>query len=48
MPRRGRKMGHVTVLGDDVDQVAESALRLRGACVAKPNAVGVRRSATMR
>jgi 5-(carboxyamino)imidazole ribonucleotide synthase len=47
-PRRGRKMGHVTVLGDDVDQVAEAALRLRAACAAKPNAGGVPRSATIR
>ena len=28
-PRPGRKMGHITVLGDDVDEVAARALRLR-------------------
>ncbi len=31
-PRPGRKMGHLTVLGDDVDEVADAALRLRAAC----------------
>ncbi len=29
VPRPGRKMGHITVLGDDVDEVAARALRLR-------------------
>ena len=28
-PRPGRKMGHLTVLGDDVDEVADRALTLR-------------------
>ena len=28
-PRQGRKMGHLTVLGDDIDEVAARATRLR-------------------
>jgi 5-(carboxyamino)imidazole ribonucleotide synthase len=47
-PRPGRKMGHVTVLGDDVDRAADAALRLRAACIAKPNGAADPRSATMR
>jgi 5-(carboxyamino)imidazole ribonucleotide synthase len=47
-PRVGRKMGHVTVVGDDVDRVAESAVRLRAECAAKQNAAAGARSATMR
>jgi 5-(carboxyamino)imidazole ribonucleotide synthase len=47
-PRPGRKMGHITVLGDDVEEVATTALRLRAACGAKPNAAADSRSATMR
>jgi 5-(carboxyamino)imidazole ribonucleotide synthase len=31
-PRPGRKMGHVTVVGDDVDDVVSVALRLRAEC----------------
>jgi 5-(carboxyamino)imidazole ribonucleotide synthase len=32
-PRRRRKMGHLTVLGDDVDEVVRRALRLRQSVV---------------
>ena len=31
MPRPGRKMGHLTVIGDEVDEIAARALRLREA-----------------
>ena len=30
-PRPGRKMGHLTVLGDELDTTLEGALRARGA-----------------
>jgi 5-(carboxyamino)imidazole ribonucleotide synthase len=47
-PRRGRKMGHVTVLGDDVEQVADAARRLRAACAAQPKIACDPRAATLR
>ena len=42
-PRPGRKMGHLTVLGDSADEVAERALTLREGVVPKSNELRRRR-----
>jgi 5-(carboxyamino)imidazole ribonucleotide synthase len=39
-PRPGRKMGHITVLGDEVDEVAARALRLRDSLKRKSGRAG--------
>jgi 5-(carboxyamino)imidazole ribonucleotide synthase len=47
VPRPRRKMGHLTVLGDDVDQVAASAVALRQRLSSKPIESGSPPPATM-
>jgi 5-(carboxyamino)imidazole ribonucleotide synthase len=47
VPRPGRKMGHLTVLGDDVDEVAASAVALRQRLSSKPIESGSPPPATM-
>ena len=47
IPRPGRKMGHLTVLGDDADEVVAQALGLRDGLRPKPVGLRPRRSATM-
>jgi 5-(carboxyamino)imidazole ribonucleotide synthase len=47
-PRPGRKMGHLTVVGDDRDEVAAVAMRLRDECAAKSTTSRRSPSATIR
>jgi phosphoribosylaminoimidazole carboxylase (NCAIR synthetase) len=47
VPRPGRKMGHLTVLGNDVDDVAARAVALRQRLSWKPIESGSPPPATM-